>query len=385
MSLKEFLDSKPLYYDDIDYEFFPKIWSKYKSRFHTRAKVFHIIGTNGKGTTGKTIATYLANTGQKVGHYSSPYLHSWSDIWTTNDKYFDDKTQDKAHKFLQKLLSQSEIKSISRFEYSTLVAFKLFEDMDYIVLEAGLGGEKDATNVRAKDISIVTNIGLDHMKFLGDSIEQIATTKLNSMAKVVITGVQQYNEVYDIAKKIATKKGTKYHDIEVLTKEKKDSIENIFDKYPKFLIDNISLGLGALKLMDIDIDIKHIQNIKFPGRYERLADNIIADVGHNSLSAMAMVDYIPADTYLIYNCLADKDFKTSLSILKPKIKKIYIYHIEDKRAIDIQILTDGITALGIPWAMYDIDVIKNKNDFLVYGSFAVVRDFIKGQNWKQQI
>ncbi len=385
MNLKKFLDSKPLYYDSIDYEFFPKIWTKYKHKLKTKAKVVHIVGTNGKGTTGKTISTYLSRTNYKVGHFSSPFLYKWCDIWTINNQLIDDDVLKKAHKFLQGLLNRDEIKHISRFEYSTLMCFKLFEFMDFVVLEAGLGGEKDATNVHKKYLSVFVCIGFDHTEFLGKTVNKIATTKLNSMDKNMIIGCQKYDEVIKIATNIAKQKNTKYHNLSILTNKEKQKIQKYFSVLPKFLIQNISLAVAATKLLGMDIKISNLKNLKFEARFEQINDNIIIDVGHNSLSAMAIKDFIKQGTILIYNCLYDKNFKVILDILKPKIKMVYILNIKDKRVVNINTLKKEITSLGMGVDLFENNTLKKENNYLVYGSFVVVRTFMKGKYWKKMI
>lgn len=165
MQLQAFLETKPLFYDEIDYARMPKAYQGIA--FHLKLpKIIHLVGTNGKGTTGRFLAEMLHTKGLHVGHYTSPHiLHFNERIWLDGDNV-EDTTLEKAHETLLSWLEPSVAQSLSYFEYTTLLAMVVFSQIcDYIVLEAGLGGEFDATNIFPKCLSIITPIGLDHQAF----------------------------------------------------------------------------------------------------------------------------------------------------------------------------------------------------------------------------
>ncbi len=222
-NFKEFLEAKPLYYKEIDHTRVHKAYSILKPHIK-RPKTIHIVGTNGKGSTGRILSWLLAKIEDRgsriedrveennqllansVGHYSSPHILDFNErIWIDGHNASDEVLQ-KAHERLYAILGRDMSEALSYFEYTTLLAFVVFEDCEYMVLEAGLGGEFDATNVCDKELSIITPIDIDHQAFLGDTIEQIATTKINSIQSKALLAKQPHQEVYEVAKDIASQK-----------------------------------------------------------------------------------------------------------------------------------------------------------------------------------
>jgi len=197
--LNDFLNKKPLFYNEIDYKRMPNCWNEIKNNFKLPKKIIHIIGTNGKGTTGRFLAYYLYKMGYKIGHYTSPHILKFNERIWINGKDIDDEILEENHQKLQKIIPNFYLERLSYFEYTTLLAMKCFEELDYLILEAGLGGEYDATSVFERDISLVTTIDIDHQSFLGNSIKEIAETKLNSIKNRGIIGKQIYPEVMEIA------------------------------------------------------------------------------------------------------------------------------------------------------------------------------------------
>ncbi|MDQ1337701.1 MAG: dihydrofolate synthase / folylpolyglutamate synthase, partial [Campylobacterota bacterium] len=136
MILKDYLNSKPLYYNEIDYTRMPRAYEKIKSSLPLN-NVIHIIGTNGKGTTGRFLANALYAMGHSVGHYTSPHILEFNErVWLNGANATDAELED-AHVELQKLLSNSDSDSLSYFEYTTLLAMIIFKKCDYVVMEAG--------------------------------------------------------------------------------------------------------------------------------------------------------------------------------------------------------------------------------------------------------
>ena len=195
INLEEFLKYKTLYYDKIDFSFVKSSWDKLSTKIKLPF-VIHIVGTNGKGSTGRFLAHYLHKKDFKVLHYSSPHIKKFNERIWLNGFDVDDETLQKAHKFLQNIYDEELLEKLTYFEYTTLLSFFISKDCDYLVIEAGLGGEFDATNVVKNDLSLITTIGLDHISFLGDTIEKIARTKMRSVDKKMIIGYQEFNEVY---------------------------------------------------------------------------------------------------------------------------------------------------------------------------------------------
>lgn len=145
-SLSGFLDHKTMYYDKIDFSFVNRAFSILEKEIKIPF-VIHIVGTNGKGSTGRFLSHYLYKTGLKTLHYSSPHIKNFNErIWINGADVSDNLLQN-AHQFLTRIYDEELLLKLTYFEYTTLLALYLSKDCEYLVLEAGLGGEFDATNV----------------------------------------------------------------------------------------------------------------------------------------------------------------------------------------------------------------------------------------------
>jgi dihydrofolate synthase/folylpolyglutamate synthase len=376
-SFQDFLDKKPLYYKEIDYKRVYIAYDKLKPHIK-KPKMVHIVGTNGKGSTGRIMATLLYYQGVKIGHFSSPHISKFNERIWINGKDIEDNILEKAHKRLYNILGEEISNGLSYFEYTTLLALVAMEDLEIIIFEAGLGGEFDATNIVDKELSVITPIDLDHQDFLGHSIKEIATTKLNSIQKKAIVGFQPHQKVYNIAKEIANKKEAKLYLLKDIY-DKKEAKEIPFDNY---LYDNALLAIESIKLLDYPYNIKDLKRVKLFGRFYSITPNIVIDVGHNTLAVEAISKaleqkYGDEKVILVYNSLDDKDYQSILKKLKKHIKRVEIIPIKTQRAIDINILKKELKKLDI-----DFDIFKeiNKNEkYLVFGSFYVVEAFLKSQ------
>ncbi|RBQ28224.1 Mur ligase family protein [Aliarcobacter vitoriensis] len=375
INLDEFLKYKTMYYDKIDFSFVVKAWTILQTKIKLPF-VIHIVGTNGKGSTGRFLSHYLHKKKYKTLHYSSPHILKFNERIWINGFDVSDEELEIAHKFLQNIYDIKLLEKLTYFEYTTLLALYLSNNFDYLVLEAGLGGEFDATNVVKNDISLITTIGLDHISFLGDSIEKIATTKMRSVDNKMLIGYQVFDEVYETARKVK----------EQILKQRDINIEILkvtdFDKYslnPKFatyLRRNLHLVIACLDELNISVDLKLFDDTPLFGRCQKIENNVTIDVGHNPLAALVLLEeFKNKKVNLIYNSYADKDYKEVLSILKPIIKTISILDLDDKRVVQKDELLKVIDELEIKQSpKYEL---KDNEEYLVFGSFLVVEKFLK--------
>lgn len=375
----DFLNKKPLYYDEIDLSRMPRAYERIKEHLFSNAKVIHIVGTNAKGTTGRFLATALKNSGFKVGHYTSPHIQSFNERIWLNGALVTNEALQKAHETLYTHLGEEFSHALSYFEYTTFLAMQLFLECDYIVLEAGLGGEFDATNVFEKELSLFTPIDFDHQSFLGDNITEIAQTKIRSMQKRALLGYQKHAVVRDIFQEIATQKSSKSYFLEELIVESdKSYLRELADQLnlADYMLDNISLALGALKLLDVPYNANTFNSAKLFGRLTELEENITIDVGHNLLAAEAIRKHFEGKKIvLIYNSFKDKDFYSILETLQDVIERVEIIEIDDARAVDGEVLESALKELALEYIpFHSIDRDKN---YLVFGSFSVVEAFLK--------
>lgn len=375
LNLEEFLKYKTLYYDKIDFSFVRKAWDILEKSINIPF-VIHIVGTNGKGSTGRFLSYYLHKIGKKVLHYSSPHISKFNErIWLNGEDISDEKLEF-AHSFLQKIYDNELLEKLTYFEYTTLLALYISKDCEYLVLEAGLGGEFDATNVVKNDISLITTIGIDHTDFLGDTIFEIARTKMRSVDTKMIIGFQEYNEVYEVAQLVKKELFSELKkDIKILSISKDDSIDYNFS-FAQFLKRNLSLVVRCLKELNFEVNLEIFKTTPLSGRCQKIVDNLTIDVGHNPIAAKVLLkEFENKKIVLLYNSYANKDYKEVLSILKPVIKAIYIVPLDDKRVVKKELLEAIIKSLKIP-LLESFDLNSNE-EYLAFGSFLVVEKVLE--------
>ncbi|VAY86228.1 Dihydrofolate synthase @ Folylpolyglutamate synthase [hydrothermal vent metagenome] len=367
LDLYSFLDNKTLFFNKINYDVIYLSWELLKAHI-SLPFVIHIIGTNGKGSTGRYLSHILYKNGYKTLHYSSPHILCFNERIWINGNNGTNKELEIAHQSIQKILPHEIVDKLTYFEYTTLLAIWLSSDLDYLILEAGLGGEFDATNIVINNLTLITTIGFDHTEFLGDTIFQIASTKMRSCDNAFILGKQIFDsDVLDAKEKVLKlKKEIKFNNHITLPKKASN--------LPEYLKDNLKLTMNTLKYLNIDI-----QDFTLPvvfGRCYKLSLHVTIDVGHNSLAATAIVkEFIGKKIILIYNSYADKNYKEILRILKPIIKELQIIKIKDERIVKESDLIKVCNTLDIIISKYDR--INNKEEYLVFGSFKVVEKFLK--------
>ncbi|MBD3798432.1 MAG: bifunctional folylpolyglutamate synthase/dihydrofolate synthase [Epsilonproteobacteria bacterium] len=381
MNLDDFLSTKPLFYDTIDYERFPKVYRMIEGALPT-PKIIHLVGTNGKGSTGRFLATALSRAGKRVGHYTSPHiLHFNERIWLDGADVCDEAL-DVAHQKLLALLSDDDIEALSYFEYTTLLAMVVYEGCEYVVMEAGLGGEFDATAAFPKTLSIFTPIDYDHAAFLGTSIESIASTKLRSMQRMALLGEQKHSEVETIAKTIAEAKGCELY---ILTERLTPVIEEIAlhlatkNALSDYLRTNLMLAMVAYEILGYKASEELFDQSALFGRLSPIAANITLDVGHNPLAAREIARaYDGKKVVLIYNTYKDKDYREILGILKPIIESVEIIEVSEGRVVLREDLEGALDDMGIPYLPFE--TIDTNKEYLVFGSFSVAETFLKRMN-----
>ena len=356
----------------------PRAWASIQEHFKL-PRIIHLVGTNGKGSTGRFLAHYLHRSGFCVGHYSSPHILAFSErIWLDGADVSDGELE-LYHDRLYALLSKEFRESLSFFEYTTLLAIAVFEQCDFVVLEAGLGGEHDATAVFSNILTLVTPIDMDHTDFLGNSIEEIAKTKLNAIKTSAILSAQKHYAVYSEAQKLMLRKNIEiFRSEQFFTEDAFIEMEDFLKSkaFAHFLIDNLALALSAVKFLGFSIEMENLQDVVLFGRCQKISDNVTIDVGHNALAATALAShYHDRKIILIFNTFLDKDYEKTLQILKPAIQIIEIIPILNERIEKKENLIKVIEKLDIPHR--DFEQIEDDKEYLVFGSFSVVEAFLK--------
>jgi dihydrofolate synthase/folylpolyglutamate synthase len=330
-----------------------------------RVKCIHIAGTNGKGSCSHLIASILQESGLKVGLYTSPHLKNYRERFRINGEMIpEDSVIDFASKTSQII---AEINP-TFFEVSVAMAFYWFDvsNIDIAVIEVGLGGRLDSTNIITPILSVITNIGLDHQKILGNTLEKIASEKAGIIKRnipVVIGERIEETEIVFINK--ASENNALIHFADELKVLSIEMIENL-------LKINISLSTGNLLVEsplagsyqakniltvirsfevirdELKISSKHIidgisnvlVNTQLKGRWQKIGENplVICDTGHNAVAweyLSKQIDGLEAtEKFLILGFSDDKDINEILSLLSGDYK-VYFCEFDSPRSMSI--------------------------------------------------
>ncbi|MDD3027002.1 MAG: Mur ligase family protein [Erysipelotrichaceae bacterium] len=304
----------------------------------------HVGGTNGKGSTVNFLCEALM-TNYKVATFQTPELFERNDIIQIDKKSISPELfKELYHRYLWAI----EKYSLCLFEAELVIAFSYFKDRapDYIIVEVGLGGQKDPTNVLTYDLALITNVGLDHQEYLGSTLEQIATTKAGIIknATPVITGATQ-DEVRAIFAEFAIANGCAF--VEVGDYKYRDKILDclgyrIGPLANDYQVKNIALAISALEylrkngtILQKDAIIRAIENSGLPGRFSQVNERLIVDGAHNVPGIEALLVNLKNfdDPLVVFNSFADKDYQNMYRLLLDKKYRVVIYYDDHPRSI----------------------------------------------------
>lgn len=357
-------------------------------------KSIHVAGTNGKGSSCHMLASILQESGYKVGLYTSPHLKDFRERIKINGKKIKKK---KVKNFISKHKDFLENNQLSFFEMTVGMAFDYFanQKVDIAIIEVGLGGRLDSTNIITPEVSLITNIGLDHMQILGDTIEKIALEKAGIIKKgvpVVISETQP--ETKGIFSMLASQKKASiiYAD---------DEIEELYttDLLGEYQVKNIKGVLACLyELNGFKITKKAIskgllnvvKNTGLLGRWQILEKNptIVCDTAHNKEGLSLILEQVQSQKYnklhMVLGFVNDKELSVILEML-PKNAQYYFVCPNVPRGLDaeqLRLLAEDYKLIGDSFASVSKGlkgaISKAKKDDFVYvgGSTFVVAEIV---------
>ena len=341
-----------------------------------KLKCIHVAGTNGKGSVCTIIAAILAKTGMNVGLYTSPHIFDYTERIKICGQ---DISKDDFAKYVFEICNLAEKNHIhlTEFEILTAVMFKYFADnkVDVVVLETGLGGRFDATNVIKSNLcSIITHIDLDHTERLGNTKSKIAFEKAGIIKPgCPVFTCEGYEEIKD--------KADECNSLFVLVTPFEDmtnlSLKGTCQQ------ENLSLALAAVRYLFPEISENTIQQalteVKNPCRFQLCREDLIVDASHNPNGAMALresLDFYYPDKKrcFIFGCLRNKDYRRMMEILFSKEDEIYFYHFSNKNSCTIEELQEACKFPSKPFKNLDelpADYLK-----IVCGSFYMLNEII---------
>ena len=367
----------------------------------TKFKSIHIAGTNGKGSVSHMLAAILQTAGYKTGLYTSPHLKDFRERIKVDGKMCE---EDFIIDFTEKIKPQIKLLQPSFFEVTVAMAFEYFvrQQVDIAVIETGLGGRLDSTNIITPELSIITNIGYDHMNILGDTLEKIAFEKAGIIKQNIPVVIGEViNETKPVFESSAKEKNAQlifaqhnfyiqdfnyehdYLKVEVVDKRKDEHYNYQLDLPGVYQTKNIITVLEVVHQLQIKgwkIEQHHIQTalkkVKhltgLHGRWEKIKNNptVIVDVAHNVDGIKQLTEQLELITYnelhLIIGFVKDKDVSNILSLL-PKTANYYFTKAQIPRALNERDLAETAKQLNLKGNFFE-DVNTALQDALTHAA-----------------
>lgn len=382
---------------------------------HTNFKTIHIAGTNGKGSCSHSLASILQEAGYKVGLYTSPHLVDFRERIRVNGQCI---SKERVVKFVEDERKFFEPLHPSFFELTTALAFKYFDEqkVDIAIIEVGLGGRLDCTNIISPILSIITNISFDHTQFLGDTLAKIAGEKAGIIKKGVPVIIGEANEE---TRPVFQSKANEVNSVIVFAEDnaivtssspmadggRRYNLSNnstligeLSGDYQERNMNTILCACNILKQMNIikndDVIAKGLANIckntGLLGRWQTIQNNptVVCDTGHNVGGWNYLVPQIKRQQCnqlrIVFGMVDDKDIN-SVMFLLPKNAIYYWTQAESKRAIKAERVAEIAIKHDLRGEIFDnVEVAytkalqdSNKDDFVfVGGSSYIVADLL---------
>ena len=355
-------------------------------------KCIHVAGTNGKGSTSHMLASVLQEAGYKVGLYTSPHLKDFRERIKISGKEI---SEDFVCQFITKHKAFFEANDMSFFEMSVGLAFDYFaaEKVDIAIIEVGLGGRLDATNIITPLVSVITNIDLDHTQFLGNTPALIAGEKAGIIKPNVPVVIGEYtNETQPVfLAKAKENKAPVYFASDLVTEifpsdligdyqfHNKKTVQQtiaVLNSQNEFKVSDESLKAGLLKI---------VRNTGLQGRWQQLGVNpkIVCDTAHNKHGLAVVMNQIQKETFeklhIVLGVVNDKDLDSILPLF-PKNAQYYFCRPDSSRGLATEILKEAAKKYDLLGEKYDsvaeafaaAKQNATENDFIYVGGSTFV-------------
>jgi dihydrofolate synthase / folylpolyglutamate synthase len=387
---------------------------------HLKFPSIHIAGTNGKGSVAAMLHSILCEAGYKTALYTSPHLVDFRERIRIGQDFIE---KEFIFDFIRNLKDEIDRNGYTFFEVATALAFQYFAEkkVDIAVIETGLGGRLDATNVITPLVSIITTIGLEHTEHLGDTIPKIAGEKAGIVKTGIptITGVNQ-PEALDVIKTICMERNSEltvvqenssYAVLESTIFGSKFDFSSETDQYEalelnlagEYQVLNASICLNAiplLRLLGWKIDEPSIRNglkkVNWPGRLEvfRKEPLVLLDVAHNPAGIQTLIHaldhFFPQkEIIFIFGVMEDKDYHSMLKKISPKAKFVVLTKPDYKRAAEPEALEETLKISNTPYEiiphinqayLFALKNAKPADIICITGSHFTVGEFLSSFN-----
>lgn len=329
---------------------------------HKKFTSIHIAGTNGKGSVSHLLASALQENGYKTGLYTSPHLKDFRERIKINGEIISENT---VIDFVNKFKCEFEKIKPSFFEWTVALAFYHFNNqkVDIAIIETGMGGRLDSTNVINPLISVITNIGYDHTEFLGDTLEKIAGEKAGiiKLNTPIVVGRKQNETTQVFEQKAKELKASLYFAQDLESPTLKTDLQGGYQK------ENLQTAFAALKIIqpefNIDLDTalagftKVYANTNFSGRWQTIDNNpkTICDVGHNEEGIKWVLENLKSEKFenlhFVFGMVSDKEHDKILNLL-PKNAQYYFCKPNVPRGLDAEILISKAQIFNLQGNVY---------------------------------
>lgn len=326
-------------------------------------KSIHVAGTNGKGSTSHMLASVFQEAGYKTGLYTSPHLKDFRERIKINGQMIPEGS---VVQFIESHKNYFETHQLSFFEMMVGLAFDYFrsEQVDIAIVEVGMGGRLDSTNIITPELSVITNIGLDHTQFLGDTLEKVASEKAGIIREniPVVIG-ETHPETEAVFKRFASEKRTSivFADQEEPSQHESD----LKGFYQKKNVQTVSVALRILQNRGWNISEDNISkglgntisNTGLMGRWQILKQipKVICDTGHNKEGLELVMAQLKTETFeklhIVLGVVSDKDLKSVLPLF-PKDATYYFCKPKIPRGLDASLLVVRALEFGLKGSEY---------------------------------
>ncbi|UUF15003.1 MULTISPECIES: bifunctional folylpolyglutamate synthase/dihydrofolate synthase [Flavobacterium] len=369
-----------------------KLLAEHLGNPEKKLQTIHVAGTNGKGSTSHMLASVLQEAGYKVGLYTSPHLKDFRERIKVNGQEI---SEDFVCEFISKHKDFFEANDMSFFEMSVGLAFDyfVFEKTDIAIIEVGLGGRLDATNIITPLVSVITNIGLDHTQFLGNTLEAIAGEKAGIIKPNVPVVIGEYTDETQpvfLAKAEENNAPISFAsdlidqiylsdligDYQFHNKKTVQQTISILNNQTDFKVSTEQLKEGLLNV---------VKNTGLQGRWQQLGENpkIICDTAHNKHGLAVVMNQLQNEKYeklhIVLGVVNDKDLDSILPLF-PKEAQYYFCSPNSARGLPTETLQNAAEKFNLIGEKYDsvesafakAKQIASKNDFIYVGGSTFV-------------
>ncbi|RZJ48825.1 MAG: bifunctional folylpolyglutamate synthase/dihydrofolate synthase [Flavobacterium sp.] len=355
-------------------------------------KCIHVAGTNGKGSTSHMLSSVLQEAGYKVGLYTSPHLKDFRERIKINGEEI---SEDFVCEFIAKHKDFFEANDMSFFEMSVGLAFDYFasEKTDIAIIEVGLGGRLDATNIITPLVSVITNIGLDHTQFLGNTLEAIAGEKAGIIKQNIPVVIGEYTaETKPVfLGKAKEKNAVIYFASELIDQIYLSDLIGDYQFHNKKTVQQTIAVLNSQNEFKVSIEqlkeglLNVVKNTGLQGRWQQLGESpkIICDTAHNKHGLEVVINQIQKETFenlhIVLGVVNDKDLDSILPLF-PKKAQYYFCRPDSLRGLSTEILQNAAEKYDLKGERYNsvatafAEAKKNaaKNDFIYVGGSTFV-------------